>query len=201
MSLWGSANTQAAAPKFGLAGTGGSANGQLLTGNTAFQNVRISAFVANTALGVFPVSATQRANTANTTPGEGPKMAHAGWNFRRTGTGPVQSVAITSGGTGYTPGGGYITVTGGNGLYPGASGNTSANLFFQANASGSVVNVTINIAGSYATTPSVNVPGSGGTPATVVLTMGGRCNRVSYETLVASGNVSANAADINILPF
>lgn len=201
MSLWGSANTQAAAPKFGLAGTGGSANGQLLTGNTAFQNVRISAFVANTALGVFPVSAAQRANTANTTLGEGPKMAHAGWNMRKHGTGPIATAVVTTAGSGYTPGGGYVTITGGNGLYPGAAGNTSANLFFQANAAGSVVNVTINIAGSYATTPTVNVPGSAGTPATVTLTMGGRCNRVSYETLVASGNVSANAADTNILPF
>lgn len=202
MSLWGSANTRSDAPKFGLAGTGGKANGNvLLTGNTAYQNVLISGFVTNTAIGVFGVSAAQRANTANTTLGEGPKAQHAGWNLRKHGTGPIATAVVTTAGSGYAAGGGYVTITGGNGLYPGATGNSTANLFFQANAAGSVVNVSINVSGSYASTPTLNVPGSAGVPAVVTITMGGRANRIIYETLVAAGNVTANAADINILPF
>ncbi len=202
MSLWGSANTRSDAPKFGLAGTGGSANGGvLLTGNTAYQNVRISGFVTNTAIGVFGVSAAQRANTGNTTAGEGPKPQHAGWNLRKAGTGPIATAVVTTAGSGYTPGGGFVTITGGNGLYPGGAGNTAANLWFQANAAGSVTNVSINLSGSYVSTPSLNVPGSAGVPAVVTITMGGRANRVTYETLVAAGNVTANAADTNIFPF
>lgn len=202
MSLWGSGNTRSDAPKHGLAGTGGSANGGVqLTGNTAYQNVRISGFVTNTAIGVFGVSAAQRANTGNTTAGEGPRPQHAGWNLRKAGTGPVATAVVTTAGSGYTAGGGYVTITGGNGLYPGGAGNTSANLFFQANAAGSVANVSINLSGSYVSTPTLNVGGSAGVPAVVTITMGGRANRISYETLVAAGSVSANAADINILPF
>jgi len=203
MSLWGSANTQAAVPKYGLTGQGGSANGALLTSNIAYQNVRISAFTANAAIGVFGVSAAQRANTGNTTRGEASSTQHAGWNLRKAGTGPVATAVITTAGSGYTPGGGYVTITGGGGL-AGGLGNTAANLFFQANATGSLVNVSINVSGSYASTPTLNVPGSSGVAAVVTITMGGRANRVTYETLVATGSHVANVAgslDQNLFPL
>jgi hypothetical protein len=204
MSLWGSANTQTSAPKYGLTGLGGSANGGvLLTGNTAHQNVRISAFVANIAMGVFGVSAAQRANTGNTTRGEASSTQHAGWNLRKAGTGPIVTAVITTAGSGYTPGGGFVTITGGGGL-AGGLGNTAANLFFQANATGSLVNVSINVSGSYASTPTLNVPGSSGVAAVVTITMGGRANRVTYETLVATGSHVANVAgslDQNLFPL
>ena len=199
MSLWGAANNAGSAPKFRLGGLGLVANtdplsaaNRLITGNLTFANVRAGAFKSNLVVGTISVSAAEKANTGNTTPGEGPKPQHAGWNLRKAGMGPVATVTITSGGTGYAPGGGYITLTGGG---PGGVGlgNTTANLFFQANAGGSLVNVSINVAGSYATAPTVNVGGSSGTPANVTLTMGGRANRVQYETLVASGSLASNS--------
>ena len=118
-------------------------------------------------------------------------MAHAGWVTRIVGTGYVVSVAVTNGGTGYTPGLGWITFSGGG------TSNTSANAFFQVNAAGSVANVTMNVnsgvtiggGANYNAAPTANATVTYTTPAVFVVTVGGRIGRRSYETLVASGSM------------
>lgn len=62
-----------------------------------FNNATPGAFMSGVAVGVFGVSATEQANnTANQSKEVG---AHAGWNIRRAGTGPVVSFTITDSGS------------------------------------------------------------------------------------------------------
>ena len=70
------------------------------------------------------------------------------------------------------------------------TGNTTANAQVYVNTAGWLVNVTMISAGSYANTPNVVFP-SGNVLSTV--TMGGRANRVTQETLVAMGSMEGDA--------
>ena len=79
MSLWSATDANTGAPKFAVAGgLGVSGNGDTLYGNTTS-----GAFVTGAAIGVFGVSAEEKANTT----GESIKVSHAGWVLRKQGTG------------------------------------------------------------------------------------------------------------------
>ena len=153
--------------------------------NTLFGNTQISATITNQAVGVFGIDTTEKANNT----AEGRKSAHAGWNLRKAGTGGIVSITAV-GGTGYAASG-FLTITGGG------VGNTAANVAF-ANTPNGVYTCTINNPGSYSSTPTVTGPS--GTGAVFTVTMGGRANRVSYETLVAMGSMTGDASDDAILP-
>lgn len=181
MPLWGMSDFANNAPKYAV-DAGISANGNVL-----FGNVQTGAFRSGAAVGVFGVDAREKSNTSF----EGPKMTHAGWVKRTVGTGYVVSVAVTDGGTGYTPGLGWITFSGGG------TSNTSANALFQVNAAGSIINnVTMNVTATqsggganYNAAPTANATVAYTTPAVFVVTVGGRIGRRGYETLVASGSM------------
>lgn len=179
MSLWGSIDQANNAPKYAVAGgLGVAANGQVLFGNT-----QVDAFVADAALGVFGVGATE----AGITSGEGKKVAHAGWNLRKAGTGPVISIQITDPGANYkTPG--FITFTGG--------GGTGANASYTVNTTTNTINSVTLVSGGtdYVTAPVATAANAtGANSATFTVTMGGRAGRVSYETLVAGGSITGDA--------
>ena len=176
MSLWTTADTAAGAPKFAIhGGLGVAANGA-----TLFDNVQIGAFKTGVSLGVMGV---QAANT-----GDGnthANVAHAGWVAEKLGTGYVESIQVTNGGTGYTPGSGFITFS------TAGSAGVGANATFQANAGGSIANVTINNRGNtYNVAVTANAVVAFTTQAVLVVTMGGRVGRREYVTLVASGNIA-----------
>jgi hypothetical protein len=67
-----------------------------------FDNVTPGAFVAGQAVGVFGVSATEMSNNAVNNSPENP--AHAGWNIRIAGTGPILSVAVNANGSNFSNG-------------------------------------------------------------------------------------------------
>lgn len=179
MSLWGSKDQANNSPKNAIAsGLGVAANGSTLFGNT-----QSSAFVTNMSVGDFGVDAVE----AGITTGEGKKVAHAGWNMRKSGTGPVVSISANNG---YSSNG-YITFTGG-GL-----ANTPANATVTVDANSKVVSVVLNSGGRYESTPTATRTGN----AVYTLVMGGRANRVHYETLVAMGSMSTNPdAENTIFP-
>ncbi len=186
MSLWGSNDQANNAPKYAVAGgLGVAANGEVLFGNT-----QVDAFVSDIALGTFGVDAVE-AGVA----GEGKKVAHAGWNLRKAGTGPVISIAIASAGANYkTPG--FITFTGGSGA--------NANASYTVNTTTNTINsVTLVSGGSdYVIAPTATAANATGVnSATFTVTVGGRAGRVSYETLVAMGSISTNPdAEDTIFP-
>lgn len=186
MSLWKNTDANTSVPKYApayvnLAPTQNNSN-------TLFGNTQISAIVTRQAVGVFGVDTTEKSNTT----GEGQKMAHAGWNLRKAGTGGIAGISATGTGTAWGSTG-YLNITGGG------VGNTAANVYY-TNTAG-VFAFTINAAGNYVSTPSIsgNVQGSGA-GLTFSITMGGRANRVSYETLVAMGSMTGDASDDTILP-
>jgi len=185
MALWGNLDASNNAPNFsGLTGYKSStslANSQIdgIWGNTTIGQTR-----SNVVFGVFGVDATE-ANSALSS-GDGRNVTHAGWVARTVGTGPVESIT----GTGLSSNG-YITFIGGSsGAAAGMTGNVAANAQVYVNTAGWLVNVTIRTAGSYANTPNVVFP-SGNVVPTV--TMGGRANRVTQETLVAMGSIYGDA--------
>mgnify|MGYP001589972370 CR=1 FL=1 len=173
MSLWNSTDANTGAPKFAIfAGLGVAANGNVL-----FGNVQSGAFHANVGLGIDGVTPAEKANVA------GPQ--HAGWVSKKLGTGGIGTITITNGGTGYTGGNGFLTITGGG------VGNNLANISYTVNGTNSIVAATINlVGGNYVSTPNVNAVATFSTQAAFTVTMGGRANRIQYETLVAGGNIA-----------
>ena len=178
MSLWKSQDAASNAPLYTVAsGYGISANG-----STLYENANLQ--VAS-ATGVYGVDTTE----AGVTSGDGKKVAHAGWNLARRGTGGVLSITANTGAYSNL-GNVFLTFTGGG------VGNTTANARVSVNATtNAITSVTVNNPGSYMTTPSVtSISGANGA-ATFTVTMSGRANRVSYETLVAMGSMTGDSDD------
>lgn len=171
MSLWGNSDANTSAPKFAIySGLGVAANGNVL-----FGNVQIGAYHANVGLGIDGITPAEKANT------QGPQ--HAGWVSKKTGTGYLKSVEVTNGGTGYTPGPGFLTFNGG-------SSGSGANVAYQVNAAGSIANVTLMSSGAnYNVAVTANTVVAYTIKAVIPLTWGGRVGRVEYETLVAGGSI------------
>ena len=180
MSLWSNTDANTSVPKFApsiVNLTNTQANSNLLYGNTS-----TGVFNANSAIGVFGVDSTEQTSANNTANHAG----HAGWVLRRSGMGGI--VTISAGATNKSNvGNAYITFTGGG------TGNTSANAQLFVNATSNVVTtIVLNNAGMYETTPSATV--SGNANVTITLTMGGRANRNTVETLVAMGSMTGDGS-------
>ena len=184
MALWGNLDASNNAPNFsGITGYKTStsvANSQI---DAVFGNTQISATRSDVAMGMFGVDTTEKEVT-----GDGKNATHAGWILRTAGTGPITSITANSGAVGTNS---YLTITGGG------VGNTAANAQISVNAAGYIVAVTLNSGGSYSTTPTVT-PASGDGAFTV--TMGGRANRVTQETIVAMGSMTGDASDDTYYP-
>jgi hypothetical protein len=185
------------------AGGGANANFGNTSGTRAsadvnlFSNTTAGAFIPGMETGVFGVSVTEQSN--NTLNGSKEVGAHAGWNFRRAGTGPIVGVSANTTLTGYNNTD-IITVT------SPAVGGTNAVITFTTNSTGGSLVFTITNPGSgfdvvtiptsnLAITNSTGGTATGNTTVTnLVVTAGGRAGRVHYETLVAMGSLGANAA-------
>lgn len=191
MSLWGNLDAANNAPKQGdTTGYGGStpqvtANTQVYYGNT-----RTDAFITNAQIGVFGIDAAEKAITT----GEAGSAQHAGWNIRKAGMGPVISISANNGAVAVNS---FITFSGGSKVT--GSGNTAANARISVNTAGYITGITVNSGGLYANTP-VATANSGNSALTI--TMGGRANRVQYETIVAMGSMfgDGTTADDPIIP-
>lgn len=184
---------------------GGGANahyGNTSTGSRAatdvamFSNATPGAFLAGQAVGVFGVSATEMSN--NVTNG-GERGAHAGWNLRRAGTGPIVSITANATLAGYNNAD-IITVK------SPATGGTNATITFTTNSTGGSLTFTITNPGSgfnLVSIPTSNIAitnATGGTATgnttttNLVVRAGGRAGRVHHETLIAMGSLGAQTA-------
>ena len=185
MSLWGNLDAANNAPKQSdMVGYGGNTPQVTPNGQVYFANTRINAFMANSALGIFGVDTSEQTNAT----GVAGKPQHAGWVARKVGTGPVVSITANTGAVGTNS---FITFSQGNGSA--GSGNTAANAQISVNTAGYITSITLNSGGSYANTP-IATPVSGN--AVFTLTMGGRANRVTTETLVAMGSMTGDGDSV-----
>lgn len=161
-----------------------------------FNNATPGAFIPGIAVGVFGVSATEQANNRLN---DGERGAHAGWNVRRAGTGPVISIVANTTLVGYVNTD-VISVT------SPATGGANASVTFTTNSTGGSLTFTITNPGSgfdLVTIPSSNIAVTNSTGGTATgnatatgfaVTVGGRAGRVSYETIVAMGSLGAQTA-------
>lgn len=194
MSLWGNKDYATGNNKPVYANTSPSASNSTINGSKA----NTAKYYGN----VWGVSNTEAANTL----ADGPKVQHAGWVSQKIGTGPIQTVTIVSGGSGYNSAG-FLTVSGGGG----ANANISYTIANVANtlqafstnpAWNTIATITIvNGGDSFTTTPTVIAGGANTNAASFLVTLGGRAGRKSYETLVAMGSVTLdNSADDTYFP-
>lgn len=189
MALWGNLDAANNAPKqTDTSGYGGSTPQVTANGQVYFGNTKTDAFITNAQIGVFGVDSTEMGITT----GEAPAAQHAGWNIRKAGMGPVLTITAN---TGSVSANGFITFSGGSKFA--GSGNTAANARIYVNSAGYIMNVTVLSGGLYANTP-VATAASGN--AVFTITMGGRANRVQYETIVAMGSMTGDGSDDPILP-
>lgn len=190
---------------YALVKAGGGANANF--GNTSgtraaadvnlFNNTTAGAFIPGMETGIFGVSATEMAN--NVLNGSKERGAHAGWNFRRAGTGPIVGIFANATLAGYNNND-IITVR------SPATGGANARITFTTNATGGSLSFTIANPGSgfdLVTIPTSNISvtnATGGTAAgnttvtNLVVTAGGRAGRIHHETIIAMGSLGAQTA-------
>lgn len=171
------------------------------TSNATSLSTTHGAAVANTDAvygRVFGVSAAERQVSSSLN-----KSQHAGWVSQKIGTGPVASIRIVSAGTGINAPG-FLTITDGSQYGLGVGANisyTTANSqnalqSYSTNPAWNVVGaVTIANGGSlYSNTDATTVRYTGAniTLPTFAITLGGRADRINYETLVAMGSISGD---------
>lgn len=116
-------------------------------------------------------------------------LASPGWVRVERGTGPVATITINSGGTGYANAD-TIKVSG---------GTTNAAATLTTDGNGTITTVTLTNAGAGFTNVSSStlaITTSGGTTANLAFTLGGRAGRVMTETLVALTNMTANGSTL-----
>ena len=189
MSLWGNLDAANNAPKHGdTAGYGG--NTPQVTANTQvyYSNTQSGAFITGSAVGVFGVDAQEQINaeaSANTLLGV---PQHAGWVIRKTGMGPVVAISANAGAVGANS---FIIFSQGNGRD--GSGNTAAVANIAVNSAGYITTVSLISGGLYANTP-IATANSGN--ASFTITMGGRANRVTTETIVAMGSMTGDGGNV-----
>ena len=180
MALWSNTDANTSAPKYVtnyLNVPQSSANVNLAYGNTT-----TGAFFTGAAVGVFGVDSTEQGLASN----QAEHSAHAGWVLRTAGMGGVAT--ISAGATNRSNvGNAYVVFTGGG------TGNTSANAQIFVNATTNVVtSIVLNNVGLYENTPTATVAGNAN--VTITLTMGGRANRNTMETLVAMGSMTGDGS-------
>jgi hypothetical protein len=180
MALWSNTDANTSVPKFApsLVKVGNSQTNS----NLLYANTTTGAFITDSAVGVFGVDATEQGLASN----QAEHAAHAGWVLRKTGMGGVST--ISTGATNKSNvGNAYVVFTGGG------TGNTTANAQLFVNATSNVVTtIVLNSVGLYETTPTATVAGNAN--VTITLTMGGRANRNTMETLVAMGSMTGDGS-------
>lgn len=168
-----------------------------------FNNATPGAFMTNVAVGVFGVSATEQSN--NNLNNSRERGAHAGWNIRRSGTGPLASITLTGATASGYNNADIITVksqqAGGNATVTFTTNSTGGNLVFTITnpgagfiGNGTAGNVTITTSNVFITNATGGTATGNATVTYIVATAGGRAGRVHYETLVAMGSLGAQTA-------
>lgn len=178
MAQWGNTDDAANSVLWAVSQVNKTANSTNQT--NLYGNTTMGAFVGGKVTGQYGIDTTEAANTSADTS----KVAHAGWNLKTTGTGPLTGLTIVAGGTGYAN---TDTIT----VAATGTGSVNATATLTTNSTGGItaVSITNHGAGFTTTAPAVTITTSAGTTANVVATAGGRAGRVSYETLVAMGTI------------
>ena len=193
MSLWGNLDAANNAPvSSAMAGYGGNTPQVTANAEVYYANTKFGSFSDNQAIGIFGVTAAEQANSSTVASTGVP--THAGWVTRRVGMGPVATITANAGCVAVNS---TITIVANSGF-----GNTGSNgrstiipvvATISVNTAGYINTITIVNPGLYANTPILR-PNTGNAVFTV--SMGGRANRISTETLVAMGSMTGDNENV-----
>jgi len=193
MSLWGNLDAANNAPvSSAMAGYGGNTPQVTANAEVYYANTKLGSFSDNQAIGIFGVTAAEQANSSTVASTGVP--THAGWVTRRVGRGPVATITANAGCVAVNS---TITIVANSGF-----GNTGSNgrstiipvvATISVNTAGYISTITIVNPGLYANTPILR-PNTGNAVFTV--SMGGRANRISTETLVAMGSMTGDNENV-----
>ena len=193
MSLWGNLDAANNAPvSSAMAGYGGNTPQVTANAEVYYANTKLGSFSDNQAIGIFGVTAAEQANSSTVASTGVP--THAGWVTRRVGMGPVTTITANAGCVAVNS---TITIVANSGF-----GNTGSNgrstiipvvATISVNTAGYINTITIVNPGLYANTPILR-PNTGNAVFTV--SMGGRANRISTETLVAMGSMTGDNENV-----
>ena len=193
MSLWGNLDAANNAPvSSAMAGYGGNTPQVTANAEVYYANTKLGSFSDNQAIGIFGVTAAEQANSSTVASTGVP--THAGWVTRRVGMGPVTTITANAGCVAVNS---TITIVANSGF-----GNTGSNgrstiipvvATISVNTAGYISTITIVNPGLYANTPILR-PNTGNAVFTV--SMGGRANRISTETLVAMGSMTGDNENV-----
>ena len=193
MSLWGNLDAANNAPvSSAMAGYGGNTPQVTANAEVYYANTKLGSFSDNQAIGIFGVTAAEQANSSTVASTGVP--THAGWVTRRVGMGPVATITANAGCVAVNS---TITIVANSGF-----GNTGSNgrstiipvvATISVNTAGYISTITIVNPGLYANTPILR-PNTGNAVFTV--SMGGRANRISTETLVAMGSMTGDTENV-----
>ena len=193
MSLWGNLDAANNAPvSSAMAGYGGNTPQVTANAEVYYANTKLGSFSDNQAIGIFGVTAAEQANSSTVASTGVP--THAGWVTRRVGMGPVATITANAGCVAVNS---TITIVANSGF-----GNTGSNgrstiipvvATISVNTAGYISTITIVNPGLYANTPLLR-PNTGNAVFTV--SMGGRANRISTETLVAMGSMTGDNENV-----
>ena len=193
MSLWGNLDAANNAPvSSAMAGYGGNTPQVTANAEVYYANTKLGSFSDNQAIGIFGVTAAEQANSSTVASTGVP--THAGWVTRRVGMGPVATITANAGCVAVNS---TITIVANSGF-----GNTGSNgrstiipvvATISVNTAGYINTITIVNPGLYANTPILR-PNTGNAVFTV--SMGGRANRISTETLVAMGSLTGDNENV-----
>jgi hypothetical protein len=151
-----------------------------------FSNVTSGAFVSGIATGVFGVSATEQSN--NTLNNSKEVGAHAGWNFRKAGTGPVLSFVIVDPGEDLANGE-TITVS---------NGTSNATGVITTNATSNIVSVVLTSGGAgFTDTTSAVVEFDRQQYLSAITVTGSTSGYSNDDVIVASNGISDGVATIS----
>ena len=151
-----------------------SAGSRAATDVNMFSNVTPGAFINNMATGIFGVSAGEMANNTANKVAEQP--AHAGWVYRKAGTGPIISVSMTA--------------TGASAYNNNATGGSLT--FNIVNPGAGFLVTSIPVSNLVITNATGGTAVGNSTVTNITVTAGGRAGRVHSETLVAFGSLGSN---------
>ncbi len=193
MALWGNLDAANNAPiSSAMTGYGGTTPEVTANSQVYYANTKLGSFSDNQAIGIFGVSAAEQANSRTVASTGTP--THAGWVTRRVGMGPVATITANAGCVAVNS---TITIVANSGF-----GNTGSNgrstiipvvATISVNTAGYISTITIVNPGLYANTPILR-PNTGNAVFTV--SMGGRANRISTETLVAMGSMTGDNENV-----
>jgi hypothetical protein len=193
MSVWGNLDAANNAPvSSAMAGYGGNTPQVTANAEVYYANTKLGSFSDNQAIGIFGVTAAEQANSSTVASTGVP--THAGWVTRRVGMGPVATITANAGCVAVNS---TITIVANSGF-----GNTGSNgrstiipvvATISVNTAGYISTITIVNPGLYANTPILR-PNTGNAVFTV--SMGGRANRISTETLVAMGSMTGDNENV-----